>query len=169
MCYFITIALPREHADAVRAAHASAGLSIERTTNAAALEAAGSGWTPLLVTGGGCSCGWYARPSAAGLEERLAAAKRKYERKGWSAAKIARALEAMATRPRPDEGLHATIVELLTAIASRHGAVRVWVHDFTGKVESEAYAIAGRERWPLAELPERASALDMDVVVEIVA
>lgn len=169
VCFFITIAVPTRAVAAVCTRHATAGMSIDRTLNRSALEAAGPGWTPLLVTGGGCSCGWYVRPNTSGLTERIARARAKYERAGWSPGKIARALEAARAGPGPHDGLHGEIVSLLEAIASRHGAVGVWVHDFVGKVEQEPYGIAARERWTLSELAGKARTLDTDVLAEITA
>ncbi|MBX3386580.1 MAG: hypothetical protein KF768_08410 [Phycisphaeraceae bacterium] len=169
MCFFITIAVPDHAADQTRAAHAQHGLAIDPTANPSARAAAGDGRTPLLVTGGGCSCAWYKRPSAADAEAAAERAARKYRRLRWSQDKIDRALEAMRPKPRPDDGLHPVVVQLLTALAARLGSVRVWVHDFTGKVESQSYSIARQERWTLAELPARAASLDTDTLVEIVA
>lgn len=169
MCWFITIAVPCLAAGAVCAAHSGAGVLIAPTQNPSAIAAAGTGWSPLLVTGGGCSCAWYRRPSTAGVEKDTARARRKYEAMGWSSSKIERALASKAAKPRPDDGLHAVVVDLLAGVAARHGAVRVWVHDFTGRVETEAYTPDRREVWPVADLKSRAATLEPDVLVEIVA
>jgi hypothetical protein len=168
VCWFITVAVPNNAVAAVLAAHGARGMSIAPTQNPSALAAAGAGWKPLLVTGGGCSCAWYRRPNAAGTDEEIARARRKYEGMNWSPTKIARALASMRTKPRPDEGLHEVIIDLLVAVAKRHGKVRVWVHDFTGRVETEAFETARRETWPIADLASRAGALEHDVLVEVV-
>lgn len=165
MCWFITIAVPHDAVAAVRSAHGGPGMSIAPTRNPSAIAAAGAGWTPLLVTAGGCSCAWYRRPAASGDE--IARAKRRYEGMNWSPGKIARALASMAAKPRADDGLHAVLIELLAAVSARHGKVRVWVHDFTGRVEMEAYEIASRQSWPSPELSARAAALEPDVLVEV--
>jgi hypothetical protein len=75
----------------------------------------------------------------------------------------------MRAKPRSDEGLHEVIIDLLVGVAKRHGKVRVWVHDFTGRVETEAFEIARRETWPIAEVVSRAAALECDVLVEVEA
>ncbi len=169
VCWFITIAVPENAVAEVLAAHGAPGISIAPTQNPSALAAAGAGWKPLLVTGGGCSCAWYRRPSAAGADEELARARRKYESMNWSPTKIARALASMRSKPRPGEGLHTVIIDLLVAVAKRHGKVRVWVHDFTGRVETEPFELARRESWPIADLLSRAAALEQDVLAEVVA
>lgn len=168
VCFFITIAVPVGVVEAVRAAHAGSGLRIEPTANTAAIVAAGSGRAPLLVTGGGCSCAWYAIPGAVRREARAARARARYERLGWSRAKIERALAGMKRDSRPGEGLHPVIVDLLRHIATPHGPVAAWVHDFHGKVETEAYAPTRRLRWSLAELDRLAPTLPLDTIVEIV-
>lgn len=168
MCYFITIAVPQDAAQAVMAQHDARDMNVAVTRNPAALAAAEIGWTPLLVTGGGCSCGWYKRPGTAGAEAARLRARRKYEKRGWSESKIERALGSVHRRAKPDDGLHSVIIDLLRAIATEHGRVRVWVHDFTGKVEIEAYQIAARQRWTLAQLAAEAAALDVDTVATLV-
>lgn len=88
---------------------------------------------------------------------------------GWSPSKIERALASKAAKPKTDDGLHAVVVDLLAGVAVRHGAVRVWVHDFRGRVETEAYLADRREVWSIADLTSRAATLEPDVLVEIVA
>jgi hypothetical protein len=169
MCWFITIAVPHDAVAAVRAAHGGPGMLMVPTQNPSSLAAAGPGWTPLLVTGGGCSCAWYRRPNAAAADEAIARARRKYEALHWSPTKVARVLASMRPKPRPDDGLHSVIIELLTALVSQHGKVRVWLHDFTGRVETEVYEIAHRASWSSSDLSSRAATLEPDVLAEIVA
>jgi hypothetical protein len=167
MCFFITIAVPEDAAGAVCANHSGRGMEITPTRSAAARVAAGAGRVPLLVTGGGCSCGWYTRPGGADAEARLARARARYQRLGWSGVKIERALAGMARPARAGDGLHAVIVDLLRAVVRAHGPVAVWVHDFSGKVEREPYTIARRERWALEDLAARAALLSPDVLAEV--
>lgn len=169
MCWIISIAVPDNAVAAVRAAHGGAGISIAPTRNPSALAAAGAGWTPLLLTGGGCSCAWYRRPNAAGADEAIARAQRKYEKMHWSSTKIARALASMRPKPRPDDGLHPVIIDMLAALLARHDAVRVWVHDFSGGIETESYQIASRATWPDSQLASRAATLEPDVLAEFFA
>jgi hypothetical protein len=169
MCWIISIAVPDNVVAAVRAAHGGAGISIAPTRNPSALAAAGAGWTPLLLTGGGCSCAWYRRPNAAGADEAIARAQRKYEKMHWSSTKIARALASMRPKPRPDDGLHPVIIDMLAALLARHDAVRVWVHDFSGGIETEPYQIASRATWPDSQLASRAATLEPDVLAEFIA
>lgn len=169
MCYFVTISLAEDAVDAARRRHAGPGLCIERTANPSAISTAGRGFVPLLVTAGGCSCGWYTRPRSAGLESKRDAAAAKYRRLGWSESKVNRALASMRRVAEEGDGLHGAIVNLLRSLAAEHGLVSVWVHDFRGKVETEPYTITRRERWPTEELLTRARELDTDVLVTVPA
>ena len=167
MCFFITIAVPTRSAELVRQQYSTRQLTISTTTNASALAAAGADRVPLLVTGGGCSCAWYQRPAAAESETKLARARAKYEKLGWSAAKIDRAIDAMQRTPRPDEGLHPVILDLLRTIVTAHGPTAIWVHDFSGNVELEPYTITRHEQWSSSSLAESAATLCPDVIAQL--
>ena len=173
MCFFIAIAVPSNAAERVRTEHAARGMHIAPTANASARAAAGPGRVPLLVTTGGCSCDWYRRPAESEAESeahsKILKAKARYERMGWSKAKIERALEGMARSPQHDFGLQPVVVELLQAVARDCGSTAIWVHDFSGDVEVEPYTIARREHWPSSEIAGRAAMLAPDTVAAIVA
>lgn len=169
MCFFITIAVPSNAVERLRAEHTVRGMQIAPTANASARAAAGPGRTPLLVTTGGCSCDWYRRPSESEADSKIAKARARYERMGWSKAKIDRALEGMARPPRQDFGLHPVVIDLIRAVAWNRGPAAVWVHDFSGDVEIEPYTITGRERWPWPDVAARAAMLATDTLAEISA
>lgn len=167
MCFFITIAVQARAAERVPAARKGDGLSIEPTQNPSALEAAGAGRVPLLVTFGGCSCGLYTRPATLNADLKAAKARARYERHGWSRAKIDRALASMRRVPREGDGLHPLFLDVIRQIVHVHGNAAFWVHDFTGKVETEPYAITRRERWTMENLADRARTLETDVLIEV--
>ncbi len=167
MCFFITIAVPAHSAELICQQHSTRQLTISATTNPSALAAAGAGRLPLLVTGGGCSCAWYKPPAAADAQAKLARARAKYEKLGWSAAKIDRAMDAMERTPRQDEGLHHVILDLLRTIVTAHGPAAIWVHDFSGNIELEPYTISRHEQWSSSSLAESAATLCPDVIAQL--
>ena len=171
MCFFITIAVPSNAVEGVRTERAVRGMHIAPTANASARAAAGPGRVPLLVTTGGCSCDWYKRPAESEAESeahsKILKAKARYERMGWSKAKIERALEGMARSPQHDFGLHPVVIDLLQAVTQDCGSAAVWVHEFSGDVEVESYAIARHERWARTEVAARSAMLATDTVAEI--
>lgn len=166
MCFFITIAVPAGVVDSVRERSREAG-SIQPTANPSAVAASGPGMAPLLVSFGGCSCGWYKRPGSSTIADKGAKAEARYHKLGWSQAKIDRALASMKRAPLPDDGLHPHIVELLSTIVQEHSAASVWVHWFSGKVENETYTIAGHQQCALSDLPRCAMELGTDIVLKI--
>lgn len=169
MCSIITIAVPTRFADLVRQQYSTRQLAISPTTNPSALAAAAADRVPLLVTGGGCSCAWYQRPAAADAPSKLARARARYEKLGWSDSKIERAIAAMHRAPQPDEGLHPAIRDLLRTIVTAHGPAAVWVHDFSGNVELEPYTITRHEQWSSASLADSAATLYPDVIARVQA
>lgn len=171
MCFFITIAVPGNAVKRVRTEHSARGMHIAPTANASARAEAGPGRTPLLVTTGGCSCDWYRQPadSESEADSKIAKARARYGRMGWSKAKIERALEGMSRSPRHDFGLHPVVIELLQAVARDCGSTSVWVHDFAGDVEAESYTIAKRESWAWPDIAAKAALLASDTLAEISA
>jgi hypothetical protein len=169
MCFFVTIAVPSNAVERVRTAHVARGMHIAPTANASARAAAGPGRVPLLVTTGGCSCDWYKPPSGSEAESKIANARARYERMGWSSAKIERALEGMARSPRHELGLHPVVREFLCAVARDCGSVAVWVHDFARDAEVEPYTMTKRENWAWSAILAQAAALATDTIAEISA
>ncbi|MEY2742026.1 MAG: hypothetical protein RIS21_394 [Planctomycetota bacterium] len=167
MCFLIAIAVPRNAVERVCTEHASRGRHIAPTSNASARSAAGTDRLPLLVTTGGCSCDWYKPPSDSESGSKITRARARWARMGWSSAKIERALAGMSRSPGDALGLHPAVIGLLRSVAQECGSVAVWVHDFSGDVEVEDYAIKGRERWAWEEMASRASMLRTDTVAEI--
>jgi hypothetical protein len=169
MCFFITIAVPAGVSDAVRRRHSREGLLIEPTANPSAIAAASPRFVPLLVTFGGCSCGFYTRLQPVQSKEKAEQLLARYRRLGWSQAKIDRALASRERPPHPDDGLHAAMIELLQTIVQEHGPISVWVHDCKGKVETELYEVKRREHCTADQLPECAKRLETDVLLTITA
>jgi hypothetical protein len=99
------------------------------------------------VTSGQCSCSLIVQDSSPPFEEKRARLQAQYERKGWSRAKIARALSdwenaherTAKARNDPKERLCA----LLRVLGSRPGGVRVLVHFYSNAFDSEEIRVTG--------------------------
>lgn len=109
---------------------------IDRIDNPAVAAAFGERFAQYSITEGQCSCDLYSRfmpePDAGDSKRR-----RKYERMGWSSAKIERAL-AESARPRQhDDGLRADVAALIAGIAEAAGEVRLIVHTYRGSFAEE--------------------------------
>lgn len=166
MCFYITIGVPREHANWAVESFAS-DWHLRPTKNPSVSAAMHAEFTPLLIGEGGCCCGLYTSSESESFFARKESKRRKYERLGWSAAKIQRALSGCPRAPEPGDGLHPTVVELLEQICRRAGAVAVVVHEYTGKVETESFTIAGTDACGVADLPQLARSLKVDSLLYI--
>lgn len=145
MCFFITLALSAEHA-ALVARMADQKLAIRPQTNASVARLVGDR-AMFILTSGGCSCDLYVSKSGDGTAaaRELNAARRRYSKLGWSAAKVERALAARHTsadRGRRVVGLRQDARELVARIAEAAGEVGLLVHAYSGDVEVETVLAA---------------------------
>ena len=107
----------------------------------------------VWVTQGHCSCGLTTRPPRHEPEDRLRA---RYERRGWSQAKIGRALRDRRSAYRRRIPLHAGLLEnALTELARRHGSVIVFPEDYRGLIATEVVSAKASEELTLKEWAER--------------
>jgi hypothetical protein len=164
MCFFLTIAVPEEHADQMFDTFGP-GFHLGPTANESVLSALPARYTARVLTSGGCSCDLYVRSGTADDANPSEHLRRKYAKRGWSDAKIARAVEqATQAKPLTFSGLRKDVIEQLGTLCAAAGGVAVVVHWYTGDVE--------RERFPLVvqtcardELPARAANLREDEVL----
>lgn len=104
------------------------------------------------ITDGQCSCHLYDSPAAAEREPDHAR-RRKYERRGWSQARIERALAAAEQAAAlPDRGVKENAAALIADLAERFGEVRLLVHEYRGSFAEERVRAHGEERISAAEL-----------------
>jgi hypothetical protein len=106
MCDYITLIVPATDADALRALMERHGRSAWPIDNPSLREVLRGGERQYLTTRGHCDCGTVLAASgkSSAKDERKAA---QWKRKGWSAAKIARAVEdhrKADSRPHRDKG-----------------------------------------------------------------
>jgi hypothetical protein len=141
MCFFITLAVPAEHAGLVTQI-ADQGFAIRPQTNRSISKHVGARAT-FVLTSGGCSCDLYASEADDGhaaLKE-LNTARRKYAKLGWSAPKIERALAARHTsadRRSRFVGLRSDAREIVVRIAEAVGELGPLVHAYSGDIDEEA-------------------------------
>ncbi len=134
MCFFLVFSVPGREKPEVPP-HLERCVHLVRTKNRAILRLSPEEWSSYFVTSGGCSCALY-RPGQTAKKEgnRLA---EKYRKKGWSEAKIHRAIRNRPNRELARSGLQPPIPELVAEMTSAHGRVRVTLHWFSGNVEEE--------------------------------
>lgn len=168
MCYLIHIGVPAKHAGAVRTGRVP---HVEAHENPSVSRAFGPSIATFSVTDGQCACNLYTSPDAPSRDRDSATSRRKYERLGWSEAKIARALgaseESSRLRQHP-RGLRQDVVELVSGLAATAGEVRLIVHHYHGSFAEERVEPRGTREMSAAELREGgASAVVQDMVYVI--
>ena len=175
MCYFITVGVPRDKAEFLEE-HVPRGLHVEGVANPSTLQQMARGLRTYLVTTGGCSCGLFSEPwheseerreaqSHAEQERRL----RKYERMGWSTAKIDRALRQRPTgrMAEPLVGLRGDVQRFLGELAANIGELAVVVHWYDENVQDARFTCKeGEVISPEAALGEQLR-LTADEIVRI--
>lgn len=166
MCYFVTIATaaPLER---VRK-HFPRGFRVLTYKNPGlSAPFAGSPSFLAIVSDTDCSCALFC-PSAE--PERARASRieklcRKYERLGWSRAKIERALvsaraAALLGQGAGWTGFRPDLRGLLANLAKDLGEIAVLVHEYAGGLEDEAVPVKGRRRIRADEVATVEPAID---------
>ena len=138
MCHFLTIAVPSREVPQVpdslrRDVHFS-----EHTNPSAKMHTPGD-WTSFIATSGGCSCDFYrATNDPPDSESKLIS---KYQKKGWSEAKIQRAISSRSTAATQSSGLRDDIVDLVANLTNRFGQIRISLHWYSGDIETEKFTL----------------------------
>lgn len=168
MCFFVSVAVPSQHAERIGDIFGR-GFQIHPTANASVTAALPAGYSARLVTSGMCSCDLYARPRAAAAPDPATHLRRKYEKRGWSEAKISRALEQAVNNAsktnRATSGFRSDVLTGFEALCRAAGSVALLVHWYSGEVESERLPLGQPRRCTCDELAEQAQALGEDKVL----
>lgn len=144
MCYVITMGFKEDAAEEARQI-VPLGMRIEKSSNPCVSRAMGEGWRQFLLTSGGCSCDLYRE--TAGKEENekdcIERLTRKYVKKGWSDAKIQRAIGSRATKSKRDDfvGLRQDVRDLVAAMVERTPRIGIVVHFYSGDIETEKFSV----------------------------
>src|SRR5690349_2209587 len=144
MCRFLNVGLPARGATALAAACARGGLVVRDCANASVKDAFPPTDQVFEVTIGGCSCDLYAPwlPLQQDDKERS-----KYGRKGWSEAKIARALASRhvarigSAKRESKLGARRLLREAIMDALEQHARVRLFAHTYGGPVDQEPVSV----------------------------
>jgi hypothetical protein len=124
----------------------------------------------LAVTDLGCSCSLYGGSSTDEEQERreIEHRRRKYKKKGWSSAKIERAIGDLHHRqPSPSEflGIRPDLRHVLADVAEQVGELALVVHFYEGHITTEKVAIAVTSSMSPAALRAGTTPIVEDAVV----
>ncbi len=168
MCFFLTIAVPTKHVERIGAVFGR-GFQSHSTANPSVTAALPAGYSARLITSGMCSCDLYARPHSADAHDPAMHLRRKYEKRGWSEAKIARTLEQVAVKEskthRATSGFRSDVLSGIEALCRAAGSVALVIHWYSGDIESERLPLGKPLRCKCAELTSQAHSLVEDQVL----
>jgi len=120
------------------------------------------------VTVGGCSCDFYRGDTPEKSDPE--AARRRYARKGWTQAKIDRAIESSrsAHAATPRKNLDGRFTEAIELLAKQGARVTLLAHMFSDNFD-EPFEIAGTTELPLGFYVKTGNYFPEDTLVTIVA
>jgi hypothetical protein len=173
MCHFITLVAPTEDAAAVRMVMERHGRAAEPIDNASVRKVLRDDERQYVTTCGHCDCGTALAPrhdTPEAHEEKLAKETARMRRKGWSEAKVARALEdRLKADARPRGGgsdslelWHGVLRELREELKLPY--VGLFVRFYSGAIATETFK-ASRRRVPKdAEWQDALGSIEHDEV-----
>jgi hypothetical protein len=172
MCYFLTVAVPAKHVDFLERLFQPEFQTLA-LTNPHAATAFPLDYIPRVITSGICSCDLFASPDRTQTDDFTAQLRLKYQREGWSEAKIQRAIEqaetSRARSPRLERGLRSDVVDRLRKLTETAGAAGVFSHWYAGDVASETLELQRLPSCGLDDFPQRAAELNEDQILIVKA
>jgi hypothetical protein len=171
MCWFITMGVPAAGASLLEQRGASrGGLGVRRAANPHVARLFPASDVRFEITDGGCSCDLYAEPSETGSThaEQL---REKYRKKGWSSAKIDRAVQASeaarvaAMTRRRETGAQLLFREVVAEQVRAFGTIRLFAHMYSGSQDEEMVTSESRARLDLSAFV--ISGFPADTLVEV--
>ena len=164
MCYLISVAVTQPGVD-VKSHFYAHDLRAAESTNPTVHEAMGT-LGVYDITDHGCSCSLQAYPQGDGDALQEETLRRRYAKKGWSDAKIERAISS-SSRAAASSPPSARIrfLSALKALCESGATVRVLVHDYSGRFDEERFRLGSPLRVSVAVLSQRPFAHDAVITV----
>jgi len=167
MCHLVTLGIDKSLGSALpEFGDGREGLALDPSRNPSVARLFPPSDLLLEITVGGCSCGLLGGPLRSDHGE---ADRRRYEKKGWSAAKIERALEASrAARGRDHSRENARrFREAIAGLLRRTPSIRLFLHTYGGAFDTEPVSSSKKVKLTLQEYNGRHGVIPEDVLVEI--
>jgi len=166
MCYLISVSAGGP--DASLSDHFRAyGLFAAPTKNPSVLHALGGG--SYDVTDGHCSCSFYRTPAASDrVAADLEAVRDRYEKKGWSKAKIDRALKAKSSsRARSARDPAFDFPGAVDALLHSGSVVQLLCHSYSGRFDDETFDVTANVTLAPERFRLERGAFPIDAVVTL--
>lgn len=172
MCYLVTVGTSGSQADVEGLVGLNSRLVVHPSKNLSLRSLFPQGDRLFQVTSGGCSCDLVIRSNELSRDEQCARLRARYQRKGWSPAKIERALAdweiAHERQTQHQAAPQAELCALLRAMTSKPGGLRVLIHFYSGHFDSELVTSGERIRIRVDRLVD-VSVIGEDRLVEVSA
>lgn len=153
MCHFVTLIAPTENADAVRTVMERHGRAASPIDNPSIKKVLHDGERQYLTTSGHCDCGTVLAPrynTPEAFEAQLAKEVARMKRKGWSATKVARAIEDRRKADARPNGGGSDSLELWNAALHDLGKelklpyAGLFVRFYSGAIATESFSASRR-------------------------
>jgi hypothetical protein len=171
MCHLVTIGIDKTLGSMLpEFGNAREGLAVTPSRNPTLAKIFPPTDLRLEITVGGCSCGLFTnRATDAEVIDREQAERRRYEKRGWSSAKIERAIQASrAAHERDQRGENAhRFRDAIVALLERTRSVRIFAHMYSGSFETESVLSKGRTGLTRDAYRANRGAIPEDVLVEV--
>lgn len=162
MCYFVFVGVPPAHRHQVEEL-CSLDFEVSDWGGLPIKAVFPRGDSIVCVTRGGCSCGIY-HSAPHGFDEN--AERRKYEKKGWTKAKIERAMLGR----RREQPVFARFRVGFANVVRAVGSARIFAHSFTGSdIETEPVAACNVRRLSLEDYLTAHGFYEADAIWDITA
>jgi len=154
MCHFVTLIAPTDDADAVRAIMDRHGRAADLIDNPSIRKVLRMGERQYVTTRGHCDCGTVLAPrhdTPETFEEKLAKEAARMKRKGWSEAKITRAIEdRRKADARPGGGGSDSLELWNAALRDLRDELKLpyaglFVRFYSGAIATEVFTASRRE------------------------
>jgi hypothetical protein len=144
MCFFLTIGVAGDSADSAELA-VPRGFALSQVENKSILSKLPKNYRTFVLTSGMCSCDLYRRRTQRS-EDPTEFLRRKYRKKGWSEARVDRAIDQASTHAAARGktqfvGLRPDAAEIVANFAHVAGRVVLIVHFYGGDVEQETISV----------------------------
>ena len=167
MCYLLTVGITGGSSEAREVFHAH-GLRAEPAVNPHVRAAMPTDSVLLDITDGGCSCSIYGRSIADEAFDGEAERSR-YARKGWSAAKISRAIEAkqVAHGRRKTNSRAQQLCLSIEDLVRSGSCVALVSHSYSGVFAEEFVSVGARATMSLQQFLETQGTFPEDTLVTV--
>jgi hypothetical protein len=159
MCYYITIGLP-ENSELNPKDHLQ--FLVDSQQNTSIRIAFGSEFKLFYISEGYCGCSLYNKPHQSEEELKL---RSQYEKKGWSEAKISRAIACKLSNTQ--RGLRSDLRQQLVKLVSELKSLLLLVHHYAGDIDEETITIHEKKEISVSDLLNNKAIIPEDIVIWI--